>query len=1205
MINCSNNLLLFLLLLLLLLPYIVFGYCNINNPCQIHSSLLPINGNTVLTLLYGNVLTMHNQADTCYISLSNGTLLGSFCSSNTNQWYVTYSAYSLNEIDGPTLTILSSSIQVYSIDCCSNYTNENSDNLELFISSSYNFIGPLQRLSWDCYINSLTSISLNYTITSQEDSLIPLLDANLIFINNGTTIISFTMTNIIQGAIDHYLLSQYISNKFKQITFSLIPYFNGSQSNSWLSSGSGVCSPYYCNSDQYLPGSTCCVTSVQPDPVCCNPEETCSNKNDNWASFCCPQGAPPCLLEDFNSCCDVGQICTESNLCCNKGENECNGSCCLESQISIGKQGCTCCPINTTICNGECCSSGLSCISNKQCCLTGQIICGSTCCSPDKCINSKGICCGSDIALCNDECCPIPKQVCTGPGGCCGGPVNPIFPPFDVPTIPCNQSCCRDPYICADYSNSICCLPTYVACNGTCCYGTCSSGHCCPKHTSYCTEGVCVGDSCSIYYEQCCTDSSIPYVCKFNELCCKGKCASIGFSCSSNGTIIQNPPYRDCYNYFNSETCTSSQQCIETTFYGSCQNYGTVTCSNNSFCCSGNSCSNNGFCSDGSKCCDSSKEYCCGGSCCNRLQSCINNTCTTFCNGVYCSNEEYCNNNICCPQERNGCITSAGNICCDIGSQCTNGICCSLNQQSCKTSNGTICCPIGYQCNNGVCCPQNQYGCNTSNGSICCDVRSQCTNDNICCLQNQQSCKTSTGTICCDLGYECNNGVCCPQGSIGCKGSSSSICYTSDCSNNYHHCCTDSPFAYTCDINYQCCNGNCCDPTKMCVNNTCVINPNYMQCSDQCISKTCNPNQLCIYDSFLCGGNICCDINSIRCKSNEFGPRYNYCCPTNTTCGGYGICNSCTNKIIEKDEKKEDEKKEDKKKNNNNNNNKNNNNNNKNKQQQQFFEDKQKLFIDKQQQQLLGNKKEFFKDKQQQLLGNNKQQQQQLLENNKQQQQLLGNNKHKQLFGNNKHKQHLGIQLQNRVMDKSMIKVSSSLQLSYIGHSVAPMAQFDPLYYKYVSMYECKGVKYVPIFTRILLSNNINNINDNLFTSTTNNITNLYQYSFIPNSYNLLSFYFSNNYDQLSHNISLLITNYNGTKSIQQVSPNSLLLLSNFTSISFNSTDKYANIKLFDYCTNTFSTFNPYDKLKVTFPVTITYSTDNSIIYEQLFDLIY
>ncbi len=167
------------------------------------------------------------------------------------------------------------------------------------------------------------------------------------------------------------------------------------------------------------------------------------------------------------------------------------------------------------------------------------------------------------------------------------------------------------------------------------------------------------------------------------------------------------------------------------------------------------------------------------------------------------------------------------------------------------------------------------------------------------------------------------------------------------------------------------------------------------------------------------------------------------------------------------------------------------------------------------------------------------------------------------------------------------------IELSYLGIPVTAYASFAPLNYQYVSQFQCNNVTYLPSFNRTTITITNNSIN-----STS------YNYLFIPNAYNLLSFQLANAMRPLSNNLPIQVQFLNGTLAIISVLPNSNLLLSNFYSVSFNSTQLHPPIRFSDVCSNTFTTFNPYTTLKASFPLTINYAT-MTLMNSQSFTLRY
>jgi hypothetical protein len=162
---------------------------------------------------------------------------------------------------------------------------------------------------------------------------------------------------------------------------------------------SSTCCPVRCGGDvEDLDG---------PNPLCCEPGETCQDPNSNEGR-CCPAGMVSC----GGDCCPAGQ-CT-SGFCCTTGV----GTIC-------GNQ---CCGPLSSCCGGRCCAGVCN---GNICCVGGELPCGSGCCN--------GTCC-------NNSCCPT-GQVC------------------------CNNVCCPSGYTCQNNQCVQVCNPGEVPCAGACCTG--------------------------------------------------------------------------------------------------------------------------------------------------------------------------------------------------------------------------------------------------------------------------------------------------------------------------------------------------------------------------------------------------------------------------------------------------------------------------------------------------------------------------------------------------------------------------------------------------------------------------------------------------------------------------------------------------------------------------------------------------------------
>jgi hypothetical protein len=229
------------------------------------------------------------------------------------------------------------------------------------------------------------------------------------------------------------------------------------------------------------------------------------------------------------SCCDNGQVCCGSDVCCSSSSQVCAsaqyGACCgQDNPVGCGDEtAVVCCPQGASCCSlGQCCPPNTACMPDGTCC-PSNLHCGGVCCSPDwpcqKTQSGSSICCNGSI--CGNECCPHDASCVNGRCGL--GPCGNTFCGLNAC---CNGACCPPNAICI---NEACC-PLGQVCGKTCCP---SGQQCQNANTGTC--GVCATGTSPVG----CTNAGAPTstaCCPPNVVCCNGRCCPA--ASDSTGPIV-------------------------------------------------------------------------------------------------------------------------------------------------------------------------------------------------------------------------------------------------------------------------------------------------------------------------------------------------------------------------------------------------------------------------------------------------------------------------------------------------------------------------------------------------------------------------------------------------------------------------------------------------------------------------------------------
>lgn len=250
---------------------------------------------------------------------------------------------------------------------------------------------------------------------------------------------------------------------------------------------------------------------------CCSPscrEKECGDDGcgGSCGSDCgllssCIDGKCKCEFDSCkDSCCNTGEICTDSGCCmptCDGvtcGPDGCGGSCGeCESNEKCEDGACSCA---VTKCQNTCCQNSDSVCYFEVCC---DPDCGGKQCGTDGCGGSCGIC--EESSFCSEEQCVCKNEMC-------------------------GDNCCSKNEICFDGS---CCLPDCEnkicgsdGCGGSC--GNCeqnfvclSSGGYCACETFWCSTNCCNPDQ-VCHSQKCCTPDCDQKQCGYDG--CGGLCPS-------------------------------------------------------------------------------------------------------------------------------------------------------------------------------------------------------------------------------------------------------------------------------------------------------------------------------------------------------------------------------------------------------------------------------------------------------------------------------------------------------------------------------------------------------------------------------------------------------------------------------------------------------------------------------------------------------
>ncbi len=235
-----------------------------------------------------------------------------------------------------------------------------------------------------------------------------------------------------------------------------------------------IATNYGCWLAGWIPGNACCKTLCAPLSCCDEGEQCCGSE------VCCAQ---VCGNAEYGACCD-----SDAPLGCgDETEITCfpaNSVCCPIGDSSIAcppnnvcLKGGLCCPTNM-YCGGICCSAGQTCYTgtdgNPVCC--DHPLCGGVCCEPPaQCVNNRcgvGVPCGNTFCgfaiCCNGTCCAFNQSCVNGkctPTTCPSGEVPcPVTPGQCCPR---NFQCCANNK-CCDTSTTECCGARGCVPKGTC-----------------------------------------------------------------------------------------------------------------------------------------------------------------------------------------------------------------------------------------------------------------------------------------------------------------------------------------------------------------------------------------------------------------------------------------------------------------------------------------------------------------------------------------------------------------------------------------------------------------------------------------------------------------------------------------------------------------------------------------------------------------